>query len=105
MKGDIIEVGMIEVIKDPERHAGGTVSPGCILTLEEVARELRCSKAHVCNVIRGRVKNVSPLPAISMGRRKLVLRETLEQWKRENEQRGMMPPIARTSAGDADRRN
>jgi len=26
-----------------------------ILTIEEVARELRCSQAHVCNAINGRV--------------------------------------------------
>jgi len=56
-----------------------------ILTVKEVAEELRCSKAHVCNAINGKVKGVSPLPAISMGRRKLVRRNSLEQWKQANE--------------------
>ncbi|HYL97430.1 MAG TPA: hypothetical protein VEZ90_00630 [Blastocatellia bacterium] len=56
-----------------------------VLTIGEVARELRCSKAHVCNVINGKVKNVFRLPAISMGRRKLVRRGTLEWWKQANE--------------------
>jgi excisionase family DNA binding protein len=56
-----------------------------ILTVVEVAAELRCSKAHVCKAIRGRVKNVTPLPAIAMGRRRLVRRSALEQWKRDNE--------------------
>jgi excisionase family DNA binding protein len=56
-----------------------------IMTVAEVATDLRCSKAHVCKAIRGQVRNVSPLPAIAMGRRKLIRRCALEQWKRENE--------------------
>ena len=56
-----------------------------ILTVEEVAVELRCSKAHVYNAIAGKVDGVYPLPAISMGRRKLVRRRALEQWIRMNE--------------------
>lgn len=43
-----------------------------ILTVSEVAVELRCSKAHVFNAINGKVAGVSPLPAIHMGRRKLI---------------------------------
>ena len=56
-----------------------------ILTVKQVAAELHCSKAHVCNTIKGKVKGVSPLPAISMGRRKLVRRVSLEQWVQANE--------------------
>jgi excisionase family DNA binding protein len=56
-----------------------------IMTVAEVAADLRCSKAHVCKAIRGHVRNVSPLPAIAMGRRKLIRPRALEQWKRENE--------------------
>jgi len=56
-----------------------------ILTISEVAAELRCSKAHVYNAINGKVAGVSVLPAIHMGRRKLVRRSALERWKRENE--------------------
>src|SRR6266852_9355499 len=59
-----------------------------ILTVAEVARELRCSKAHIYNAIVGKVEGVSPLPAISMGRRKLVRRAALERWKEMNETRG-----------------
>ena len=55
-------------------------SRGQILTVAEVALELRCSKAHVYNVIAGKVDGVRALPAISMGRRKLVRRTALEQW-------------------------
>ncbi len=56
-----------------------------VLTVAEVAQELRCSKAHVHNAINGKVTGVSPLPAIHMGRRKLVRRSALERWKRLNE--------------------
>jgi Helix-turn-helix domain len=57
-----------------------------ILTAQDVAAELKCSTTHVYKVIRGRVKNVSRLPAICVGRRKLVRRSSLEQWKTLNEQ-------------------
>lgn len=56
-----------------------------ILTIADVAAELRCSKAHVCNAIKGKVAGVSALPAICMGRRRLIRRSVLEQWKRANE--------------------
>jgi hypothetical protein len=56
-----------------------------MLTISEVARELRCSKAHAGKAINGKLRGVSPLPAISMGRRKLVRRTALERWKCSNE--------------------
>ena len=56
-----------------------------VLTVRDVALELRCSVDHVYNVINGKVKNVSRLPAIAMGRRKLIQRDTLEEWKKSNE--------------------
>jgi hypothetical protein len=37
-----------------------------ILTVAEVAVELRCSKAHIYKVILGKVDGVDPLPAIAM---------------------------------------
>ena len=69
-----------------------------ILTAAEVAAELRCSKAHVYNTIAGKVEGVSPLPAICMGRRKLVRRSALEEWKRTNESAGQDGNIASSSA-------
>lgn len=56
-----------------------------VLTVRDVALELRCSVAHVYNVINGRVKNVPRLPTIAIGRRKLIQRDTLEEWKKSNE--------------------
>jgi hypothetical protein len=44
-----------------------------VLTIAEVALDLRCSKAHVYNAVNGKVSGVSVLPAIKMGRRKLIL--------------------------------
>lgn len=57
-----------------------------VLTLVEVAEVLRCSKAHVCNAIRGRVPGVPKLTHFALGRRKLVRREWLESWIEQNKQ-------------------
>ncbi len=72
-----------------------------ILTVSEVAAELRCSKAHVHNVINGKVAGVSSLPAIHMGRRRLIRRSVLEKWKRANERGSvgaMMPALPEVDA-------
>ncbi len=58
-----------------------------ILTTQEVARELQVSKAHVSKAIAGKLPGTTPLPAIRMGRRKLVRREALLQWLAENERK------------------
>jgi len=51
-----------------------------LLTLAETADRLRCSKAHVSNLIRGRVHSSSPLPAIRLGRRVYVRRTSLDRY-------------------------
>jgi len=56
-----------------------------IMTVAEVAARLRCSKAHVCNAINGKVKGVTALPAIHMGRRMLIRVSALTSWLSENE--------------------
>ena len=56
-----------------------------ILTLAEVARALRCSKAHVHNLIAGKVPGVRPLPSLRLGRRRLVRQPSLEEWIRATE--------------------
>ena len=58
-----------------------------ILTVIEVARELRCSKSHVSNLIRGKVPGVQPLPSVPLGRRRLVRKSSLHEWIRTNEQK------------------
>ena len=74
-----------------------------VLTVRDVALELRCSVDHVYRVINGKVKYVSRLPAIPMGRRKLIQRDTLEDWKKTNEQPDADVMIAATKV-DAVRR-
>ena len=56
-----------------------------VLTVRDVALELRCSIAHVYNVINGEVKNVPRLPTIAIGRRKLIQRDILEEWKKSSD--------------------
>jgi excisionase family DNA binding protein len=73
-----------------------SVSPD-VLTVPEVARDLRCSKAHVYNIIRNRVPGVKPLPTISLGRKKLVRRSSFEAWKRQNETHSFDATLAATS--------
>lgn len=75
--------------------------PNQILTVAEVAAELRCSRAHVYNAIAGKVGGVASLPAIIMGRRKLVRRSTLEEWKTINETARQGANISSSSAIDA----
>jgi excisionase family DNA binding protein len=56
-----------------------------VLTVPEVADLLRCSKAHVHNLINGKVHGTQPLPSIALGRRRLVRRESLNSWIERNE--------------------
>lgn len=57
-----------------------------ILTVTEVAEQLRCSKAHVHNLINGNVRGAPLLPSVQLGRRRLVLLTTLTTWISKNEQ-------------------
>ena len=57
-----------------------------VLTVPEAARELRCSKAHVHHLIAGKVPGVRPLPSLWLGRRRLILRASFEEWLRGSEQ-------------------
>ena len=70
-----------------------------VLTVRDLALELRCSISHVHNVINGKAKHVSKLPAIRMGRKKLVLRDTLEEWKRTNEESDLDAMMRSPKAG------
>lgn len=56
-----------------------------LLTMAEVAKLLHCSKAHICNIAAGRVHGCPPLPAVRMGRRLLVRRESLLLWIEKSE--------------------
>ena len=60
-------------------------APHDVLTVPEVAEELRCSKAHVHNLINGKVSGARPLPSLRLGRRRLVRRTSFEAWLVTNE--------------------
>ena len=51
-----------------------------VLTMTEAAHELRCSKAHLHNVISGKVPGLPPLPVLRIGRRVLIRLEGLNSW-------------------------
>ena len=51
-----------------------------ILTISEVAQVLRCSKAHVHKALTGRIAGVPQLAHVSLGRRKLIPRDWVDQW-------------------------
>jgi hypothetical protein len=51
-----------------------------VLTLTETAAYLRVSKAHLSNVIKGKVPGVPPLRCARVGRRLLIKRERANEW-------------------------
>jgi excisionase family DNA binding protein len=51
-----------------------------VLTLEQAARLMQCSKAHLLNVLHGRVSNVPPIPCVRIGRRILLRPEAVQRW-------------------------
>ena len=55
-----------------------------ILTVREVAADLRCSRTQVYRLMNGDVEGVTSLPHLALGRKKVVPRSRLEQWKRQN---------------------
>ena len=61
--------------------------PPSLLTLDETATFLRCSKAHASKLARGRIRGVKPLPVIRLGRRVLVRRDALFHWLSDSGQR------------------
>ena len=58
-----------------------------ILTINDVATILRCSKTHVSHALAGKVRGLPKLTHIAMGRRKLIRRSWLEQWIEVNKSR------------------
>jgi len=63
---------MKSVEKQPEHPA--------VLTLEQAATYLQVSKAHLSNVIGGKVPGVTPVRCFRVGRRVLIKREWIDRW-------------------------
>jgi excisionase family DNA binding protein len=57
------------------------------MTMAEAGRYLRCSRAHVSNLIAGKVPAVPPLPHVRVGRRVLFLRSSIDEFLRQIETR------------------
>ncbi|MCC6393516.1 MAG: helix-turn-helix domain-containing protein [Bryobacterales bacterium] len=51
-----------------------------VMTLKQAAAYLQISKAHLSNVINGKVEDVPPLRCFRVGRRILIRREWVEEW-------------------------
>ena len=87
----------------PTEHLNGKErGPSGMMTVLEVAVALRCSRAHVHNLIGGRVRGLAPLPAIHLGRRSLVRSQSLAAWLEINETRvGMIRSSPNIDAADA----
>ena len=51
-----------------------------VMTLKQAAAYLQVSKAHLSNVINGKVPGVLPLRCFRVGRRILIKLEWLESW-------------------------
>ena len=56
-----------------------------ILTLTEAAHELRCSKSHLHNISSGKIRDLSPVPVLRLGRRRLIRLDALQAWMRSLE--------------------
>ena len=60
------------------RFDGAGVSK--VLNLAEAAALVRCSRAHLSNIVNGKVRGIPHLPTVRIGRRVLFRRESLELW-------------------------
>lgn len=51
-----------------------------ILTLNEAARQARCSKAYLRKVLAGKLPDVPPPPVFHIGSKVLIREEALTEW-------------------------
>lgn len=56
-----------------------------VLNLAEAAALVRCSRAHLSNIVNGKVHGIPRLLTVRIGRRVLFRRESLERWLQEVE--------------------
>lgn len=60
-----------------------------VMTLKQAAAYLRISKAHLSNVLNGKVPGVPPLRHASVGRRILIKRIWADEWLEEVGERSL----------------
>ena len=51
-----------------------------VLSLKQAASYLQVSKAHLSNLINGKVPGLTPMRSFRLGRRVLIKREWIDQW-------------------------
>jgi excisionase family DNA binding protein len=51
-----------------------------VMTLTQAAEYLQVSKAHLSNVINGKVPGIAPVRSFRLGRRVLIRREWIDAW-------------------------
>ena len=66
--------------EDFETKRSGAKEHSDVFTLEQTAGYLRISKAHLSNVINGKVSGVPPLRHARIGRRILIKRVWADEW-------------------------
>jgi hypothetical protein len=71
---------LIDADSSHGRHLPTPSQLPSVLTLKELATELRCSKAHLSHIINGKVAGLPPLPVARIGRRVVIRREALLKW-------------------------
>jgi excisionase family DNA binding protein len=56
-----------------------------ILDVKGAAKLLRCSPAHLSNILNGKVKGLPPIPHVRAGRLRLIRRQKLMEWVEQRE--------------------
>jgi excisionase family DNA binding protein len=65
-----------------------------LLSLTEASEILHVSKSHLSNIVAGRVRGCNAIPAIRLGRRMLIRRESLLSWIEQNDRIAASPERA-----------
>jgi hypothetical protein len=80
----LVSFPVTEALPDGVRNGGTVETTSNILTIKEVASILRCSKTHALNVLEGKVRGLPKLTHLSIGRRKVVRKDWLDEWMEAN---------------------
>jgi excisionase family DNA binding protein len=75
--GDASVLGTPDLVRTGQT---GSAALAKVLNLAEAAAFVRCSRAHLSNVVNGKIRGIPHLPAVRIGRRVLFRRESLETW-------------------------
>ena len=79
VKGVKLSLDLVTCVQ-PFPRASGANEQSQVLTLKQAAQFLRISRAHLSNVINGKVAGVPPLRYAKVGRRILIKREWADEW-------------------------